>query len=343
MKSHFRSPFGAETSLSSGSHDLPTCALLSAHKNEGPYLLDFVAHHLAINFTRIFIVTNPSDDGTTELAQALAFAGFIEHVCTETPKGRKPQHHAYSVARQVFDLDLFDWLLILDADEFLNIHVADGTVNNFLAGIDESVDIVSINTACFGNFPHSAWTPLLSSRSFRYRLASGNWRNAVAKSIFRKGLEYGKLKPHGPDEFQNSGLLGIALHGGLKIQWVRSDDRTFYSRLRRPGAFAGIHGVAQINHYLIRTWDEFQIRTARGRGAVPVGLPDLRHTRAYFDEFSVANVLDETIERYSSSMEEVRQRLLRVEEVRLCHEETLRRFGGKMRFFPDSGGGSSLE
>lgn len=297
------------------------CALLSAQKEEGPFVLEFVAHHLALGVSDIFIITNPSTDGTNELAEVLAEAGAIRHYQTDTPSGEKPQDYAFATARRLFGLDSFEWLLILDCDELLNIHTGDGNVNNFLNGFEPAVDLVSVNTACFGNRPHFDWHPTMSTNRFRFRLASGDWRSGVAKTFIHHPSNFGRLRPHGPQGFKLERKMKIAFYGGLDVQDVDPADPSVYQSLRRPGSFDGVHRLAQINHYLIRTWDSFQLRSMRGRGAMPVGSINARHTRKYFQSYSKACVLDCTISRYEDRFASVLGWLLSIHNVRTCFDK----------------------
>ena len=51
--------------------------LLSSMRDEGPFALEFVAHHRAIGFDRLFIASNDCRDGTDLLLDALDAAGAI--------------------------------------------------------------------------------------------------------------------------------------------------------------------------------------------------------------------------------------------------------------------------
>jgi Glycosyl transferase family 2 len=305
-------------------------ALLSAQKNEGPFMMEFVAHHFAVGFKDIFIVTNPSDDGSCELATALFEAGYIRHLHVETPPGKSPQDHAFSAAREYFGLNRFEWLMILDADELLNIHVGDGSINYLLSTFSDSTDIVSINTACFGSHPHTLWSPLSSAEQFLFRLESGRWRNSVSKSLVHFPVNFRTLRPHGPKDFLPKRRMKIALHAGLRQYGASSDDPTIYGVLRRPGSFAEVHRIAQINHYVVRTWDCFQLRMERGRGAVPRRDRNDRHTAEYFESFSKARFFDDSIGRYSEKVKLIRDSMLESRGVRAAQEFVGRRFSEKL-------------
>jgi hypothetical protein len=68
--------------------------LLSTMKNEAPFILEWVAYHRAIGFDRIKIVPEESDDGTTDLLDALAGQGIIDPIAQTVPADTSPQANA---------------------------------------------------------------------------------------------------------------------------------------------------------------------------------------------------------------------------------------------------------
>ncbi len=55
------------------------CAVLATMKNEGPFLLEWVAHHKALGFDDIVICTNDCADGTDAMVRRLAEMGLARH------------------------------------------------------------------------------------------------------------------------------------------------------------------------------------------------------------------------------------------------------------------------
>ena len=56
----------------------PTSLLVAAVKNEGPYILEWVAHHRLCGFSRIQIYQNDSNDMTVQILRTLERIGAIE-------------------------------------------------------------------------------------------------------------------------------------------------------------------------------------------------------------------------------------------------------------------------
>ena len=86
-------------------------------KNEGPYILEWVAYHRALGIDRFFVADNGSDDGSSEFLAALDRAGVLDHI---PPGYARP---AAAAARLCRDLRRHgaqaDWIAFIDADEFL--------------------------------------------------------------------------------------------------------------------------------------------------------------------------------------------------------------------------------
>ena len=80
LKAH-RSPHGRTTAV-------------SMMKDEGPYVLEWVAHHLALGFTDLVVYTNDCSDGTDEMLLRLEALGLVHHRRNDIPEGLRPQPSA---------------------------------------------------------------------------------------------------------------------------------------------------------------------------------------------------------------------------------------------------------
>ncbi|MEL7114743.1 MAG: glycosyltransferase family 2 protein, partial [Pseudomonadota bacterium] len=104
----------------------PRVALVAAMKTEAAYLADWVHHHLYFGFDPIEIHVNRSDDGTEELARAIArveprLSVFnVDHFDRQFGPQANVQTLALREARHRLkrDLERADYLCFLDADEF---------------------------------------------------------------------------------------------------------------------------------------------------------------------------------------------------------------------------------
>ncbi|MGV8986513.1 MAG: glycosyltransferase family 2 protein [Cypionkella sp.] len=277
--------------------------LVSSFRNEAPFVLEFVAHHKVIGFDEIVIASNDCSDGTTEILDALAAMGAIRHVPCAPPPRNSPQAFAYAQIRRQLPIDRAAWLMILDADELLNIHVGAGRLADLIAAQQADTDLVLVNWACFGNSGHDRWADELSSQRFVRRLRTLNG-NGLVKSLIRAPGIWKDLSNHHPYGHKGGESLRIAFAGGLWVEDVAADSIVF-GTYRSVKPRVGTFRFAQVNHYATRTEDSFDLRRARGRGAMPQGKDNDRHNDAYFRRMSSGSFLDDTILRYADDVARV--------------------------------------
>ncbi|MEO0865881.1 MAG: glycosyltransferase family 2 protein, partial [Pseudomonadota bacterium] len=96
-------------------------------KNEGPFLLEWIAFNRLIGVTDHLFYSNDCDDGTDTLLDALAARGLCQHL-PNPAEGRNYQMEALKDARKQDIVTHADWVWVADVDEFLNIHVGDHTI-----------------------------------------------------------------------------------------------------------------------------------------------------------------------------------------------------------------------
>lgn len=270
--------------------------LISTFKNEAPFVLEFVAHHIAVGFDEIIIASNDCTDGTADILAALDQAGLIHHLPCTPVGSLSPQSFAYAEIRANFAVDRADWLMILDADEFLNIHVGQGRLKD-LVDAQETPELILINWACFGSGQHQRWVDEPSCCRFVHRLRTTSGEGHV-KSLIRTPAKWNRLSNHHPIGWGGEGPVRIAFAGGVWVEDVPANTLTL-------GAYRDIEptprsfDVAQINHYATRTLDSFELRRRRGRGAALPESLNTRHVDSYFRRMACGKVLDLSIARYA--------------------------------------------
>ncbi|MBL9061030.1 glycosyltransferase family 2 protein [Tabrizicola sp.] len=282
----------------------PRRVLFSAMKNEAPFLLEWVAYHKAIGFDQIVICSNPSNDGTEELLAALAGAGEITHLRAAIVPGKSPQRIASTIFTQKLGYRDGDWYLWLDADEFLNVHVGDGTVGALIRHMGDKACAL-VNWRVFGSSGNTAFGGRFIDAAFSGASRSDFAANREQKAFFRQSpafrgfARFGINRPlvarnstlrHG-DVLAGSGATvseSHVMHG----RWLKGVDSGGTARVAAED-FGWDH--AQINHYMVRTRDFFALKRLRGRGykAAATGEANLRHT----DEFFRANDRNEAEDR----------------------------------------------
>jgi len=304
-----------------------THTLISSVKDEGPFLLEWVAHHRVLGFDRICVASNDCRDGSDTLLAAMAAAGFIDHQPNVVAPGEIPQHAGYTAIRAGYPIDATDWLMVLDADEFLNIHIGAGLVGD-LTDRAEGCDIISLHAMCFADKPLRNWQPGRVCAQFPWRLSLTHKANKAMKSLTRNPARFRDIHNHSLVGFKGAAHKLQVMDGdGARHAIVQGVP--LWQQLRNAEVHEGSHRLAHYNHYAVKTWDSFALRRERGRGAVAVtDATTMRHTDAYFRDRTTANAQDTSIARYEARVVALMDTMLQDAAVARCHracEETYAR------------------
>ncbi len=63
---------------------------VSMMKDEGPFVLEWIAHHLAVGFTDLVVYTNDCSDGTDDMLIRLEEMGLAASPPQRDPRGPAP-------------------------------------------------------------------------------------------------------------------------------------------------------------------------------------------------------------------------------------------------------------
>lgn len=276
--------------------------LLSSMKDEGPFVLEFVAHHLVLGFDAIHIASNDCSDGTDLLLDALAAGGAITHTRNEVKPGEIPQHRAYQRLRRRQPVDEADWVMVLDVDEFLFVPHGASRVADLTALADEGIDVISLSALNFGTSEAEEWQPGRVTRQFDLRLPAQSEANRPVKSLSRGQGRWGGLHNHHPVDFRGPGAARYLLGSG-KTGEVPQGARMWHHLRRLKPEDVG-HELGWYNHYPIKSLESYMLRRQRGRGARPAGDPQTRHDEAYWARFAAADIPDRRLnDRYGAATE----------------------------------------
>lgn len=97
------------------------------------------------------ILSNDCEDGSDEMLDHLSKSGEIIHLRNDGPyDDRGIQFAALELAGRQNGLKEADWIMHLDIDEFLNIHVGDGQIGDLITALPEA-DAIALTWWMFGN------------------------------------------------------------------------------------------------------------------------------------------------------------------------------------------------
>jgi Glycosyl transferase family 2 len=232
-----------------------TAALFSCMRNEGPFLLEWVAYHHVIGFSPVIVATNDCTDGSDLLLDAMAAEGIAIHLRNLVPPGTAPQDSGMQMALKHLEKEGPAWLCHLDSDEFVNIRT--GTISGLL---NTDAHAIAIAWRAFGDAEISRW-PGETLPAFTACEAVPDPERVKFKSIFRHRL-FRHAREHMPTQPRIPDPVVVNARG----ERLDADNLTGEARSRyRPLDSAVAWDAAQINHYT-RSQDVFLMKNDRGDG-----------------------------------------------------------------------------
>ena len=300
--------------------------LLSSMKDEGPFVLEFVAHHRVIGFEAIHIASNDCRDGTDLLLDALAAQGAVTHLRNELQPGERPQRIAYEKMRAAHAVDEAGWFMALDVDEFLFVATGAGRVHDLTARAGPEVDVIALNALCFGTSGEEGWQPGRVTEQFTRRIAADSRHNGPVKSLGRGGGRWRGMQNHHPVGFRGKGPIRVMRGDGAVIDLPRDAKLWTHLRTFPPDLIA--HDLGWYNHYPVKSLASFLLRGMRGNGAEPLGQPGpQRWDEAYWRKFAGGRIEDRRIlDRYGAATAAEMTRLLALPGVAQAQAEAEARY-----------------
>lgn len=258
-------------------------------KDEAPFLLEWVAFHRLVGFERICVYTNDCTDGTEQMLDRLAEMGEVLRFDNVIPPGKKPQPNALTLAEKNHAVTETEWLLVMDADEFVNVKCGAGRVSDLLEACPVGVDAVALTWRMMGSNGHEDWNPGLVIESYPKGAPDDfNWGWGV-KTLFRP-FEGMKLGIHRP-KIKKAGQNPDALERLADQVWVNGSGEALTRRFKR-GAWRSSHltvgySLAEMNHFAVKSLESFLLRDVRGNVNNKVGKYGPGYF-AFFDRNEVA-------------------------------------------------------
>lgn len=222
-------------------HHLAVCAIA---KNEGPYFKEWVEWHLSQGVDKFYVYDNESTDGTKQILEPYIKQGIVEYI--DWP-GYRRQLAAYDdcLKRHRFDTR---WIAFIDLDEFI-VPIKDASIPDFLKRF-EQFPAVEINWLVYGSGGNKAKSAEPVMKRFRFHSQPDHYLNRHVKSIVNPRMVY----------------TMIGCHEVARIKGKAADSHgnpiTRNFRQRTPQ-----QDVIRINHYAVRSLEEFREKQMRGRAS----------------------------------------------------------------------------
>ncbi|MBR9842519.1 MAG: glycosyltransferase family 2 protein [Rhodobacteraceae bacterium] len=290
-----------------------TC-IITCMKNEGPFILEWVAYHRAIGVQDFIVYTNDCTDGTDDFLDLLQEKGILQH--RDNPfkgTGLKPQHAALQAGEKEEIIKKADWVISMDVDEFINVKVGKGTLEDLFEATG-GANMISCTWRLFGNSDIHEFVdePLIAQYT------------RCAEEMTRKPHQAWGFKTL----FRNIGLfkkLGVHRPKGLnpqlwdQINWVNGSGvplpKDMYRNAWRSTTSSVGYDMVQLNHYAVRSAESFLVKRDRGR----VNHVDRDQGLAYWFRMNNNATEDTSIQRMIPMLREEMDRLMADPEIAEAH------------------------
>ena len=293
-------------------------AIVTTMKNEGPFVLEWLAYHRAIGVDDFLIYTNDCSDGTDAMLDLLQAKGLVQH--RDNPFRRmdmKPQHAALQAAEAEPLIQRSGWAICMDVDEFINIKVGSGRLPDLFAAIPEA-NMISLTWRLFGNDDVGPYQDRFILEQF----------DRCAPELTRKPHQAWGFKTL----FRNIGIyrkLGVHRPKGLKpdlwdqIHWFNGSGKRMPREMLRNGwrSTTTTYGydLVSLNHYAVRSAESFLVKRDRGR----VNHVDRDQGLNYWFRMNFNADQDRSIRRMIPLLRAEYDRLLADPEIRAAHDHSV--------------------
>ena len=266
-----------------------TYTVVSTMKNEGPYIIDWVAHYKTLGFDHILVCTNDCSDPTVAVLTRLQDLGLVHHHPTIV-RGAGIHRSALRQASAKYNIvKSAKWVFVCDVDEYLNIKIEDGSARALVDASGGNADVICVPWRIYGSNGVQAFQDQPVTEQFTLaelphcpdlRPKTGKF----VKSLYTNQDKFLRMGLHAPVSRPENLDNEIRVLPGGKL-YTKGGART-----ENPPLF----DVAQVNHYALRSMESFLIKRARGRA---------NHSHhvlgeAYWDKFNLNEIADPTVHRY---------------------------------------------
>ncbi|EEX11168.1 glycosyl transferase, group 2 family [Ruegeria lacuscaerulensis ITI-1157] len=240
----------------------PRFVSVTPMKNEGPFVLEWVAHNLAIGVDQIVVMTNDCTDGTDALLQRLDERGILTHVDNNSARATSPQKRAYKRFLKMQIARPQDWIIVIDADEHINIKTGDNTLKSLVDAIPDA-RMISMTWRLFGNAGVVGYEDRFLSEQFRRAAPENMPRPPQAwgfKTMFQREL-WNVIGVHRPKRPTVEAMADCHWYNG---SGQPMPERYFTSSWRSARDSVG-YDLVQVNHYALKSCESYLVKKVRGR------------------------------------------------------------------------------
>ncbi|MDD8022968.1 MAG: glycosyltransferase family 2 protein [Paracoccaceae bacterium] len=295
-----------------------TC-IVTTMKNEGPFILEWIAYHRAIGVEDFLVYTNDCTDGTDTMLDMLQTKRLLQHrINPWKPGGElKPQHAALQASESEPIVQNCGWAICMDVDEFIDIKIGDGTLNALYTAMGEA-NMISLTWRLFGNCDVHEYADKFLLDQFVtcapevVRKPHQAWG---FKTLFRNIDIYKKIGVHRPK--------GLVPDLWNQVKWLNGSGKPMPREMFRNGWRSTLetygYDWVQLNHYAVRSAESFLVKRDRGR----VNHVDRDQGLNYWFRMNHNAVEDRSIQRMIPRLQAEYDRLMADPDIAAAHAHSV--------------------
>lgn len=231
---------------------------VTAMRNEAIHLTEWIAHHRSLGVDHFLIYTNDCDDLTTDILDRYAAEGIVTRV--PTPNGEKTvQWRALHAASSHPLVKNAEWVAFVDCDEFFSLAQPYGSLAELLSKTRE-VEGIAVAWRLFGSSGIENWDEGLTIERFT---RAAPLDIALPSAWFYKSI----VKP---DVFGRLGVHRPQQKKGDTPRWINGAGQALPEGFSQNPKRINLFGLqtkpplVQLNHYSLRSAEEFLLKRQRG-------------------------------------------------------------------------------
>lgn len=259
-------------------------AICCIAKNEDAYLVEWIEYHLLIGVTRFYIYDNESAVPIATTLDSYIRKGIVK---VELIPGRKKQIAAHKHCLANYGREC-QWIAFIDVDEYIVPKNDTCNLVEFLNAYNKFGGL-AIHWLLFGSNGHLEPPSTTQINSYTRRSLKTHEMNCHIKTIVQpKHVKWVPKDPH---------------HFGFRFGKYCVNEN--FEKVKGPLAEHTSNKI-QLNHYFVRSLEEFKAKVARGRADVD----EMRTVDEFYEVNEYANLLaDENIIELKLMLDEKQQRL----------------------------------
>jgi FkbM family methyltransferase len=303
----------------------PRVLVVTCMKDEGPFILEWIAWHRAIGVTDIVVFTNDISDGSERLLDRLDELGLVRHLPNPAIALKSPHFNPAAVAL-IPHLPQFrraDTLISMDVDEFINVRIGDGSLGALFDRVGY-FDALSMSELNHGSNGQMTFEPGLVTEQFpRHESEAPGRLKALrgVKTITRIGPLLARPRNHRPD------FVGLP----EDVVWLDGSGRPLTTLLDDPTLnghdVRGTYDLVSLDHFPLRSLESYLVKMARGDAVVS----GKQVSQRYWRMRNRNDHLTSTFERQQPAFRAELARLMDDPVLRAAHDATCAAHGARAK------------